>query len=66
MNEIVNAHDVLVRQLEAAPRLAFEVAQHGAIVNDQFRQELECNIALELVIARQPHDTHPAAAKRLD
>ena len=66
VHEIVNADDVLVRQLEAAPGLAFHVAEDRAVVNDQLGQELERDIALEFVIARQPDDAHSAAAKGFD
>ena len=34
MNEVVNSNDVLMSELQAPARLAFEVAQHRAIVND--------------------------------
>ena len=32
--EIVNADDVLVRELKAAPRLVFKLAEHRTVVND--------------------------------
>ena len=39
VHEIVNAHDILVSQLKAALGLAFEVAHHGAIANEQIREK---------------------------
>ena len=66
VHEIVNADDVLVGELETAPRLALQVAQHRAVVNDQFGQKLQRDIALQFVIARQPDHAHAAAAERLD
>src|SRR5207248_7065323 len=66
VHEIVNANDVLVRQVQAAPRLALHVAQHRAIVDDQLGEKLERDVAFELVIVRQPDDAHAAAAERLD
>ena len=66
VHEVVNADDVLVRQVEAAPRLALHVPQDRAIVDDQLGKKLERDIAFELIIVRQPDDTHPAAAERLD
>src|ERR1700686_1255798 len=53
-------------QVETAPRLAFHVAQHRAVVDDQLGKEFERDIAFEFFIARQPDDAHAAAAERLD
>ena len=53
-------------QVEAAPRFALHVAQHRAVVHDQLGQELERDIALELLIAGQPDHAHAAAAQGLD
>src|SRR5205085_7010550 len=66
VHEIVNPDDVLVSEIEAAPRLALHVAKDRAIVHDQLRQEFEGDVAFQFFIARQPHDAHAAAAQRLD
>ena len=34
-------------------------------MNNQFREKLERNIALQFLVARQPDNAHPAAAQRL-
>ena len=66
MHEIVDADDVLVGQIEAAPGLALHVAQHRAVVNDELGQKFERDIAFQLVVACQPDNAHPAATESLD
>ena len=46
MNEIVNADDVFVRELEAAPCFAFQVAKHGVVMDDQVGQKFERDVQL--------------------
>src|SRR5437764_5545532 len=66
VHEIVNPDDVLVGEVEAAPRLALHVAKDRAIVHDQLWQEFEGDVPFQFFIARQPYDAHAAAAKSLD
>ena len=66
VHEIVDADDVLVGQVEAAPCLALHIAEDRAIVHDQFREEFQGNVSLQLFIARQPDNTHAAATEGFD
>jgi len=61
----VNAHNVLVRQLQAAPRFPLQLTQQRPIQRDEIRQELERHIAFQFFVMRQPDNSHPAPAKDL-
>ena len=63
LHEVVNADDVLVRQLQAAFRLALQIVEQRGVMDHQFRQKLERDLAVQLLIARLPHDAHPAATE---
>ena len=65
VHKIVDAHNIFVSELEASPCFALEIVQHGPVVNNQIREKLEGDIALQLFVARQPDDSHAAAAERL-
>ena len=64
VHKIVNADNVLVGQLQAAPRFAFQIAEDCAIVNNQIGQKFKCYVALQFVIAGEPDDAHSAATQR--
>lgn len=66
MNEIINPHNIFVGELKAAIGLSLQVAQDGLVVNQHFGQELERDIAFQVVIARQPDNSHSAATKSLN
>ena len=65
VDEVVNADDVLVRQGQAAPRLALQVVERGGVEPQRFRQKLERDLAFQRLVRRQPHDAHAAAAQHL-
>src|SRR5262249_44282751 len=66
MHEVVNPDDVRMGQLKAALRLTLQLTQGGGIANNQIRKKLKGNLAFQFFIARQPHDSHSAAAQNLD
>src|SRR5438067_2787840 len=61
LREIVDAHDVVMSQVQVSSRLAFQIVEHGPVVNDQLRKELKRYVALEVLVKRAPDDSHAAA-----
>src|SRR5262245_5951194 len=64
--EMVNPHDVLVRQLKTAARLVFEVVEQIALMQDCLRKEFQRHVALQFFVACQPDNSHSASAKDLN
>src|SRR6266487_6894623 len=53
-------------QFQAALRLTFKLIQQRTILDHKVGEEFQCDIALQLFIARQPHNSHSAPAEHLD
>src|SRR5215469_8609627 len=66
MHEVVNPDDVRMSQFEAALCLALQLTQGDRIANNQIREKLKGDLALQFFVARQPDNPHPAAAQNLD
>ena len=64
-HEIIDANDVGMCQLEAAPRLALEVIEGAGVEMNGFRKKLERHFAVQPFIVRKPDDPHPAAAQHM-
>ena len=60
--EIIDADDVMMRELKTAFRLMLEFVQRCLIDQQQIGQEFERYLPLQLLIAREPYDTHTATA----
>ena len=63
VNEVVDADDILVSELEAAFGFAFQLIHHRAIEKEQLRKKFEGHISLQNVIACQPNDAHSTTAQ---
>ena len=66
MDEIVNANDVRMSQVEAAPCLALELIKRCTILDHQIGKKFQREIALQLFIARQPDYSHSSSSEDLD
>ena len=66
MHEIVYADDMRMRQFEAAFGFAPELIKRRTIVDHQIGKKFQRDIALQLFIARQPDNPHPASPEDLD
>ena len=66
MYEVVNAHDVRMRQFETALRLSFEVTERCMVLHHEVGKEFQRNIALQFLIARQPDYSHSTSSEDLD
>ena len=66
MDEIVYPYNMRMSQFEAAFSFAPELVKHRTIVNHQIGKKFERDIALQLVIARQPDYSHSASPEDLD
>jgi len=66
VHEVINPHDVLVCELEAALCLSPQFIQNGRIENDQFRDKLQRHISIQHFIVREPDNSHAAASERSD
>src|SRR5438876_7027681 len=66
MYEVVNPDDMRMSQFEAASCLASKLIKRRTILNHQVGKKFERDLALQLFIARQPHNSHSAAAEHLD
>ena len=66
MHKVMNPDDVRMSQFEAARCLAPELIKHRTIVNHQIGKKFQRDIALQLFIARQPDNPHPASPEDLD
>src|SRR5204863_1007166 len=63
VHEVVDAHDVFVGQLKAAPSFPLQIVQERAVVNNDIGKKLQSDFPLQFLIARQPDDSHSAAAQ---
>ncbi|OQB92799.1 MAG: hypothetical protein BWX86_01768 [Verrucomicrobia bacterium ADurb.Bin122] len=62
-HKIVDSDDVWMRELQASPGLALQIAQRRYIVGHQLGQELQRHILIQLFIASQPHHAHASTTK---
>ena len=66
MHEVVNPNDVRMSQFQAALRLMFKLIQQRTILDHEIGKEFQRDIALQLFIARQPHNPHSTSPEDLD
>src|SRR6266536_6957 len=66
MHEIVNPDDMRMSQFQAALRLTLKLIQQRTILNHQVGKKFQRDVALQLFIVRQPHNSHSAPAEHLD
>ena len=52
-----------MRKFQTAPPLLLQAFNDSAVVQNQLRQEFECDFAPQVFIARQPDDAHPTPAE---
>ena len=66
MHEIMYSYDMRMCQFEAPLRLALQLVKRRTILDHQVGQEFQRDIALQFFVARQPHNSHSAAAEYFD
>ena len=66
MYEVVNPNDVQMRQFQTALRLMFKLIQQRTILDHQIGKKFQRDIALQLVIVRQPDNPHSTSPQDLD
>src|SRR5260370_36499214 len=66
MLEIVNSHNVLVRKLKTAARLAFQVVEQCTVMYKPLRKEFQRHVALQFFITRQPDNSHPPLPQNIN
>ena len=66
MDEIMNADNVGMRQVEGPLCLVLELVERRTILNHQVGKKLQRDIALEFFIACEPDDPHAASSNDLD
>ena len=65
LDEVIDPHDVRMGEVKAAAGLALEIAHRLPVHGHNLRQELQGHLALQLLVARQPHDPHATTAQDL-
>ena len=66
MHEVMNPDDMRMSKFEAPLRLALQLVKRRAILDHQIGEEFQCDLALQFFVARQPHNSHSAAAEYFD
>ena len=63
LDEVINADDVRMREVQAALGLALEFVERRGVEEDIVRKKLEGHVAVQLFIVREPDDPHAAATE---
>src|SRR5437868_3340004 len=65
MDEVVNSNDMRMGQFEAAFCFMLELIKRCTILDHEVGKKFQRDIALQLFIAREPDNSHPASSEDL-